>query len=191
MRKFEALMEIKKLGLDVGEVMEFEYSKRKKMYEYARHLFSKYGGLIIRTDFPKDVQDKKAIGLPFMSPCNDFKKFEEFVGRYKEKYTYLLFQMCDYSKVILSAYVYLDEFKNLLGEINDVDKINMRDAMAIGKNLKPICIGPGGSYDERLNKVRGDLIRAGIPPFKIIELSVFNVNGKPVPLYKQYREGGF
>jgi len=181
MRKFEALMHLKELGLNVGEFKEFEYSQKKEMDEYARYLIENFGGLIIRTDFPKNVEYKTPVGLPFISPCKDFKKYEEFVAQYKDKYAYLLLHVCDYSTVILSAYVYLDEFRRLYAEINDVDKVNMRDAMKISKHLKTVCIGPGSGYDERLNKVRADLMRARIPPHKIVELSVFNVDGKPVP----------
>jgi hypothetical protein len=88
--------------------------------------------------------------------------------------------------VILSAYVYLDELKRLHVEYNDVDKVNMRDAMAISEHLKSTVIEPG-NYDDRLAKVRSDLIRARIPPHKIVELSVFDENGRAVPLYKQLR----
>lgn len=187
MRKFEALMYMKELGLNVGELKEFEYSQREEMYEYARHLFKEFGGLIVRTDFPKNVRYKIPVGLPFMSPVKEFKQFEDFVEKYKDKYAYLLLQLCNYETVILSAYVYLDELKRLHAEYNDVDKVNMRDAMKISKHLKTICIEPG-KYDERLSKVRADLIRARIQPHKVVELSVFDVDGKPTPLYKQYRE---
>jgi len=189
MRKFEALIHLKELGLNVGEIKEFDYSERKEMDEYARHLVRKFGGMIIRTDFPKNQEYKTPVGLPFISPCKSFEEYSRFVGSHKGKYSYLLFQMCDYGKVILSAYVYLDEFNRLHAEINDVDKVNMRDAMQISKHLKSLTIGPGEGYDERLNRVRADLIRARIPPNTIIELSIFDDGGTPVPVYKQLREG--
>jgi hypothetical protein len=189
MRKFEALMHIKELGLNVGELKEFEYSQKAEMFEYARYLFKKFGHLIIRTDFPKHVTGKVPLNLPFISPCKDFRQFEEFVETHKEKFTYLLFQGCDYSKAILSAYVYLDELGRMHAEINDVDKINMRDAMKVTGHLKTLVIGPGAGYDDRLNKVRFQLIKAQIPPNKVVELSVFDVNGIPTPVYKQFREG--
>jgi hypothetical protein len=187
MRKYEALMHLKDLGLNVGELNEFEYGEKEEMFEYAKYLIKKLGGLIVRTDWPKGAEYVAPVGLPFISPCKEFKVFEEFVEKYKGKYAYLMLQMCDYQTVILSAYVYLDELKRLHVEYNDVDKVNMRDAMKISKNLKNMVIEPG-SYDERLAKVRADLIRARIPPHRVVELSVFDVNGRPTPVYKQFRE---
>ena len=191
MRKHESLIYMKELGLNVGELKEFEYSQKKDMLEYARYLFKKFGGLIVRTDFPKHVKDKKPVGLPYITDCKDFRQFEDFVETHKDKYTYILLQMIGNEKTILSAYVYLDEFNRLCGEINDVDKFDMRTNMTISKHLKKICIGHGGEYDERLGKVRSDLIRARIPPHQIVELAVFNIDGKPMPFYKQFRGEGF
>lgn len=189
MRKYDSLMHMKELGLNVGELKEFEYSQRKEMYEYARYLFKKFGGLICRTDFPKHV-NRKPVGLPYITDCKEFKKFEEFVETHKDKYTYIVLQMIGNEKTILSAYVYLDDFKRLCGEINDIDKKDMRSAMNISKNIKTVCIGPG-NYDERLTKVRGDIIRAKIEPHRVVELAIFEIDGIPVPFYKQLRGSDF
>ncbi len=191
MRKYDSLMHLKELGLNVGELREFEYSQRDELYQYARYLFAKFGGLIVMTDFPKSVQDKKPVGLPYMTDCKDFRQFEGFVEMHKDKYNYILLQMIGNEKTILSAYVYLDEFRNLRGEINDVDKFDMRKSMTISEHLKEVCVGPGGRRDERLERVRTDLLRAKIEPHRIVELAVFSINGIPTPFYKQLRGKGF
>lgn len=188
MRKFDSLMHMKNLGLNVGELREFEYSQKEELFEFARHLFKEYKGVICRTDFPKHVKDKKPVGLPYLTDCKDFKQLEQFVETHKDKYTYILLNMIGNEKMIMAAYVYLDDFKRLRGEMNDVDRVgDMRPRMKNAKNLKPVCVGPGGEYDERLNKVRSDLIRARIPPHVIVELAIFEIDGKPVPFYKQLR----
>lgn len=189
MRKFDSLMHMKDLGLNVGELREFEYSQKEELFEFARYLFKKYKGLICRTGFPKHVKGKKPVGLPYLTDCKDFKKLEQFVETHKDKYTYILLNMIGNEKMIMAAYVYLDDFKRLRGEMNDVDRVgDMNPRMKNAKNLKPVCVGPGGDYDERLNKVRSDLIRARIPPNMIVELAIFEIDGKPVPFYKQLRD---
>ncbi len=188
MRKYDSLIDMKKLGLNVGELKEFEYSQKKEMYEYAQYLFKRYRGLICRTDFPKHVKNKKPVGLPYLTDCKDFKVFDDFVKTHKNKYTYILLPMIGNEKMVMAAYVYLDDFKRLRGEMNDVDRVgDMRPRMKNAKNLKSVCIGPGGDYDERLNKVRADLIRARIPPHVIVELAIFEIDGRPIPFYKQMR----
>jgi hypothetical protein len=187
MRKYDSLIHMKELGLNVGELREFDYSQKKEMYEYARHLFEKYGGLICRTDFPPHI-NKKPVGLPYLTDCKDFKVFDDFVKTHKDKYTYILLQMIGNEKLIIAAYVYLDDFRRLRGEMNDVDRIgDMRVRMKVTKNLKSVCVGPGGEYDERMNKVRSDLIRARIPPHMMVELAIYEIDGKPTPFYKQMR----
>jgi hypothetical protein len=190
MRKYDSLIYLKGMGLNVGVLKEFDYSQRKELYAYARYLIKKFGGLIVRTDFPKYITDKKPIGLPYISDCKDFRKLEAFVESHKGKYTYILLQMIGNEKTILSAYVYLDESKRLCGEINDVDKLDMPRNMNVTEHLKQICIGPDGD-DEMLEAIRADLIKARVPPNRIVELVIFNINGKPTPFYKQLRGEGF
>ena len=142
MRKFESIMKLAELGFSVGELKEFEYLEKKEMFNYAKHLFKEYGGLIVRTDFPKGV-NKLPLNLPFKSDVKDFKKFERFVETYKDQYTYILLQMIGNEKIIVSGYLYLDELDRLCGEINDTDKVNMRDAMKINETKD--SVQPGDS----------------------------------------------
>ena len=79
-------MILHEFGFSVGKLKEFEYAEKEKMLEYAKHLFKEYGGLIVRTDFPKGV-DKHPLNLPFKSDVKDFEVFKEFVETYKEQYT--------------------------------------------------------------------------------------------------------
>ncbi len=190
MRKYESIMYLKEIGLNVGELKEFDYKHRKEMFDYARYLFERFGGIIVRTDYPPGIHYKTGIKLPYMSDVKDFSQFENFVESYKEKYTYILFQMVGNEKIILSGYVYIDEMRRLCGEINDVDKYDMRKSMTISKNIKPICIEPG-KYDERLSRVRADIIRARIEPHRIVEFSIYNIDGVPTPVYKQLRGKDF
>ncbi len=193
MRKYDSLIYLKGMGLNVGELSEFEYAKKKELYVYARYLLKKFGGLIIRTDFPRHVTDKKPIGLPYITDCKDFEQMKAFVETRKDKYAYILLQMIGNEKTILSAYVYLDENKRLCGEINDVDKMDMPRNMNVTEHLRQICIGSEGDgrTNVLLETVRTDLLRARVPPNRIVELVIFNIDGKPVPFYKQLRGEGF
>jgi hypothetical protein len=128
-----------------------------------------------------------------MSDVKDFKKLKDFVETHREKYTYVLLQMIGNEKTILSAYVYLDDHNRLCGEINDVDKSDMRTSMNIGEHLTQISFTPedyGHKNFEVLNRIRSDLIRAKVPHHQIVELAVFNIDGKPTSFYKQLRAKG-
>lgn len=187
MRKFESIMRLHELGFNVGELKEFEYSKKEEMIKYAKYLFKKFGGLIIRTDFPKG-SEKQPLNLPFKSDIKDFKEFLNFIEEYKDKYTYILFQMVGNEKILVSGYLYLDEIDRLCGEINDIDKVTMRDAMKIGEHVKAVCFGPGQDMGL-LAKIKIDIKRAYLDPYDIVEFSVYEVNGKPLYIYKQLRKG--
>ncbi len=122
MRKFDSLIHMKNLGLNVGELKEFKYSQKEELFQFARYLLKKYKGLICRLDFPEHL-DKKPVGLPYLTDCKDFGQFERFVTEHKDKYTYILLNMIGNEKMIMAAYVYLDDFKRLRGEMNDVDRV--------------------------------------------------------------------
>lgn len=186
-RKFESIMELKNRGFNVGELKEFEYSQKEKMLEYAKYLFKNFGGLIVRTDFPKGV-NAAPLNLPFKSDVKSFEEFESFVETYKEKYTYILFQMFGNEKILVSGYLYVDEVGRLCGEINDIDKVNMRDAMKINEHVKSVCFERGQDMGL-LAKIKADVVKAKLEPEEIVEFSVYNINGKPAYIYKQLRRG--
>jgi len=187
MRKFESIMKLEEMGFNVGELKEFEYAQKEGMFEYAKHLFKEYGGLIVRTDFPKGV-DKPPLNLPFKSDVKDFEVFKEFVETYKGQYTYILLQMIGNEKILVSGYLYLDELDRLCGEINDIDKVNMRDAMKINEHVKQVCFERGQDMGL-LAKVKADIKRARLETGDIVEFSVYEVKGKPLYIYKQLRKG--
>ena len=78
MRKYDSLIYMKEIGLNVGELKEFEYSEKEGMLEYARYLLSKFGGLIARTDYPKHI-NKRPVGLPYLTDCKDLSELEKFI----------------------------------------------------------------------------------------------------------------
>ncbi len=191
MRKYDSLIHMKEMGLNVGELKEFEYSQRTEMLEYAHYLFDKFGGLIVRTDHPKHI-NKKPVRLPYITDCRNFEQFEEFIEEHKEKLTYILLQIVGNEKMVFAAYVYLYEMNRLCGEYNDVDRVgDMRPRMENAKNLKRLCVGPCGDHDSRFMKIRNDLIRAGIEPHRIVELAAFDIDGVVTPFYKQLRGKDF
>lgn len=191
MRKYDSLIYMKELGLNVGELREFGYAQKSEMFEYARYLLKKFGGLIARTDYPKHIK-RNPVRLPYITDCKDFKTFESFVETHKDKYTYILLQMVGNEKMVFAAYVYLDEMNRLCGEYNDVDRVgDMRPRMENAKNIKRLCVGPGGGYDKRFMRIRTDIIRAGIEPHRIVELAAFDIDGVITPFYKQLRGRDF
>jgi len=187
MRKFESIIHLKKLGLSVGELNEFEYSEKEKMFDYAKMLFKEYGGLIVRTDFPKGIE-KHPLNLPFKSDVKNFEEFEEFVEIYKGQYTYILLQMIGNEKIIVSGYLYIDDFGRLCGEVNDIDKVNMRDAMKINEHVKSVCFELGQDMGV-LGRIKADIKRASLKPHDLVEFSVYEVKGEPLYIYKQLRRG--
>ncbi len=181
-RKFDRIKGMEELGLNVGELEEFEYSKKDAMIKYAKYLIDKFGGLFVRTDFPRH---KKGINMNMpLIPNPTIQEFEKFIDKYKDSVTYILLQKRDDEHVIWHGRFWLDESKILYGEVNLTDKgINIRAALSKTENLEKIRCGQG-SYDERFIKVRGDIIKTRLEPHTYFDASSYPENGRAVIYYK-------
>jgi len=181
-RKFESILELKKLGLNIGEMKEFTYSEKEEMIKYAKSLIEKFGGFSIRTDFPPG-DTRMRMNLPILQDPS-IEKLKLFVEENKNKLTYLLYQKRDLDNVVWQGKFWVDDTKKLHGEVNAKDKkLNIRKALEQTANLERIECGMG-NYDERFMKVRSDLIRTRIEPYTYVSASAYDEKGKIVIYYK-------
>ena len=183
--KYDGILELKKLGLNVGEIKEFSYKEKDNLLKYAKFLDDTKGGFSVRTDFPPG--DKRmGINLPILKdPTLD--SLSKFVEEHKDKLTYLIYQKRDYNKVLWQGKLWLDDMKVLHGEVNFKDKgMNIRKALEKTENLELIKCGMG-DYDERFIQVRSDLFKAKVGSNACVTASAYDEDGKVVIYYKELR----
>lgn len=151
MRKIETINKLQSLGLRVAEVREFKAGELKEMLGYANDLINRFGVFNLRTD-----SFERNFNLPFIRHCS-ISKLLETVKEYGDKITYLVHQDIPVEDQLFNGVLRLCDDK-VIGEINDVDKTSLRQAMKVSEHLKRVA-EPGSNFIFK--KIKDDLIKAG------------------------------
>ncbi len=162
MRKIETINKLQSLGLRVAEVREFKAVELKEMLGYANDLINRFGVFNLRTD-----SDSRNFNLPFIRHCS-ISKLLETVKEFGDKITYLVHQDIPVENQLFNGVLRLcDDL--VIGEINDVDKTSLRQAMKVPEHLKQVC-EPGNNFIFK--RIKDDLLKARADAW--FELSAYN-----------------
>jgi hypothetical protein len=165
MRKIEYLSKLKQLGLNTAMVREFKAHELNNMIQFANELINKHGSFNVRTDLNPAVEGK-AINLPFIKDCT-ISKLIKLVNDNGNKLTYLVQQGINDEDLIFNGVLRLCD-GIVIGEINEIDKTSLRNAMKITQNIKKVM---NAGNDELFNKIKSDLMRIDFDGW--VELSAY------------------
>ena len=181
----DSLTELWVRGFPIGEVREFFFENKQKMFEYAQFLIYQYGGFSVRTDILPG-SSRLPISLPTLKD-GDLDSLNDFVGIHGNYVSYLLYQKRSYDTVVWQGSLWLDCARTLHGEINRQDKgLNTREAMLRTESLERGIYG-NGRYDEGFGPIRFYLIKGKLTPSDLVDAASYLEGGREVVYYKQLR----